>query len=54
MTETLWLVVGYHDETDYRTVLPLEFPTREKAEEVRKVSEQLGPPGFRFVVEEKK
>jgi hypothetical protein len=47
-----WRVVGYHDATGYRTVMPLKWPTKEKAEEVRKVSELLVAPGFRLVVEE--
>jgi hypothetical protein len=47
-----WYVVGYHDATGYRTVLPVAWRTREKAEEVRKVSQQLVAPGFRLVVED--
>jgi hypothetical protein len=47
-----WYVVGYHDASGYRTVLPVAWPTREKAEEVRKFSERLIAPGFRLVVEQ--
>jgi hypothetical protein len=46
-----WYVVGYHDVSGYRTVLPIAWPTWEKAEEVRKISQQLVAPNFRLVVE---
>jgi hypothetical protein len=47
-----WYVVGYHKITGYRTVLPIAWETRERAEEVRVVSQQLVAPGFRLVIEE--
>jgi hypothetical protein len=47
-----WYVVGYHDATGYRTVLPVAWETREKAERAREVAQFLVAAGFRLVVEE--
>jgi len=44
-------IVGYHDATGYRTVMPIEWPTREEAEKVMKVTQALVPLDFRLVIE---
>lgn len=49
--EEKWYVVGYHDPTGYRTVLPIAWETREKAEDARRVAQMLMPLDFRTVVE---
>jgi hypothetical protein len=47
-----WIVVGYHDASGYRSPLPVAWPTREKAEEVRDFTQRLVARGFRLVVEQ--
>jgi hypothetical protein len=42
-----WIVVGYHDRTGHRTVMPITWPTKERAEEVREFTQRLASPGFR-------
>jgi hypothetical protein len=48
-----WLVVGYFP-SGYKTICPIEFDTKEKAERIRDVSEIIGAQSCRYVVEEKK
>lgn len=47
-----WVVVGYHDETSFRTELPIRFATREKAQKIFEISSKLLPSSFRVVIEE--
>lgn len=46
-----WRIVGYHDATGYRTVMPIEWPTREEAETVMRVVTMLASKNLRYVIE---
>jgi hypothetical protein len=50
MSDERWRIVGIHTN-GYRHVLPIDWPTREKAEEVARVAKYLVAPGFRVVIE---
>ena len=48
----MWYVVGIHKITNWRTVMPMWFKTREEAEKMLVIAQQLVPPNLKLHVEE--